>query len=183
MAPCSAPLPQMRLLPPIGLASLAADGEEVFERYCCLFCQNSGGHFYAMVKLGMIEDREARAYRAAFGVWRAINETGDAGLDHSAGAHGAGLDGDVEACSCQTIVADTLCSFAQRDYFGVRGGIAVGDGAVSGAGHDLIIHYHYCADRYFASFGRGAGFIERAAHESRVAVVGNGWNIIDSTHF
>jgi hypothetical protein len=73
MAPYSAPLPQTRLVPPIAMASLTADGEEVFERYGCLFCQDSSGHFYAMVKLGMIEDREAGAYRAAFGVWRAIN--------------------------------------------------------------------------------------------------------------
>jgi hypothetical protein len=73
MAHCSAPLGQRRLVPPIGIASLAADGEEVFERYCCLFCQNSSGHCYVMVKQGMIEDREAGAYRAAFGVWRAIN--------------------------------------------------------------------------------------------------------------
>src|ERR1700689_452046 len=108
IAHCSAPLRQRRPAPPVGTAPLTADGEEVFERCCCLFCQNSGGHFYAMVQLGMIEDRKAGAYRAAFGIWRAINETGDAGLDHGAGAHRAGLDGDVEACPCQAIVADTL---------------------------------------------------------------------------
>ena len=56
----------------------------------------------------MIEDREARLHGAAFGVWRAINQACDAGLNHGAGAHGAGLDGDVERGACEAIIADLL---------------------------------------------------------------------------
>src|ERR1700683_5141305 len=76
-----------------------------------------------------------------------------------------------------------LRGFAQRDYFGVRGGVAISDRAVSGAGHDLIIHYYDCADRYFAALGCGAGFAERAAHESRVAIVVSARNITEWAHF
>ena len=102
-------------------------------------------------------------------------------MDHGAGAHGAGFDGDVEGCPGEAIISDTFRGFTQSDYFGVRGGIAIGNGAVSGAGYDLLIDYYNGADGHFAEFGCAAGFFERGAYEAGV-VVSSG-NVIESAHF
>ena len=70
----------------------------------------------------------------------------------------------------EAIVAELLRRLAQRDHFRVRSGIAIGDGAVSRARHDLIIHHHHRADWYFAAFRCGARFVQRGLHEACVFV-------------
>ena len=54
-------------------ASLSSRGEKIFQRCCGIFGQNSRGYFHAMIQLRMIQHRETRAHRAAFGVWSAVN--------------------------------------------------------------------------------------------------------------
>ena len=129
----------------------------------------------------MIEDREARLYCATFRIRRTVHQAGDASLNHGSRAHGAGFNRHIQFSAREAIVPEPLRCFAQRNHFGVRGGIAIGDSAVSGAGDDLIINYHHRADWDFSAFGRGAGFLQRGAHESRVVVIV--WNIIDDAHF
>jgi hypothetical protein len=130
----------------------------------------------------MIQHREAGLHGAAFGVFRAVNQTGETGLNHGAGAHGAGLDGDVERGAGQTIVADPLRRFAQRNYLGMRGGIAIADSAVSGARDDLIVQHYHRADWDFSAFGGCASFLQRCLHELHVMV--GGWKIvIKRAHF
>ena len=52
---------------------LSSRGEKIFQHRCRVFGQNSRGYFHAMIQLRMIQHRETRAHRAAFGVWSAVN--------------------------------------------------------------------------------------------------------------
>jgi hypothetical protein len=61
-----------------------------------------------------------------------------------------------------------LCGVAQRENFGVRGGIAMRDGAISGARDDLLVEDDDSADGDFAALGGFAGLVERFAHEGEI---------------
>jgi hypothetical protein len=118
-----------------------------------------------MVEVRVGEDFEAGADGAGFGVVSAVDEAGDAGLDDGAGAHAAGLDGDVERGVGETVVAEKTRGLAQGNDFGVGGGVAIADGAVPATGEDLAGADEYGADWDFAGFGCGARLNERFLHE------------------
>lgn len=49
---------------------------------------------HAVVKAGIVAELEQGVNRAGFGVWAAVDQPGDAGIDDSASAHWAGLERD-----------------------------------------------------------------------------------------
>jgi len=111
------------------------------------------------------EDFEAGADRAAFGVVGAVGEARDTSLDDGARTHAAGLDGDVEGCIGEPVVAEQAGSIAKDNNFGVGGGVVVANGAVAGSGEDLAVMDEHGADGDFAGCGRAARFRERCLHE------------------
>ena len=132
---------------------LAAFGEERLEDGGAVGREDAGGDFYLMVEARVGEDLEAGAESATFGIIGAVNETGDAGLDDSAGAHAAGLDGDVQGGVSETIVAEAAGGFTKHDDFGVSGRVIVADGAITGARKNLSVVNQNGADRHLASIG------------------------------
>ncbi len=132
--------------------------------------ENAGGDFDAVVELRMVEDGETGADGAAFHVICAVDEAGDARLDHSPGAHGAGLDGDVESRVEEAVIFDFLRGGAEGDDFGVGGGVAIGDGTVAGAGDDAAFVDDDGTDGDFTAIGGEAGFFQRGLHEGDVSI-------------
>ena len=118
---------------------LAAFGEERLEDGGAVGREDAGGDFYLMVEARVGEDFEAGADGAAFGVVGTVNEAWDAGLDDSAGAHAAGLDGDVERGVGEAVVAEKARGFAENDHFRVGSGVIAADGAIAGAGQNLAV--------------------------------------------
>jgi NADH-quinone oxidoreductase subunit I len=111
------------------------------------------------------EDFEAGANGAAFGIVGAVDEARDAGLDNGAGAHAAGLDGDVERGINEAVVAEKAGGFAKGDYFCVSGGVAVADSAVVRTRQNLAVVDEHSADGDFASLGRRTRFGQGFLHE------------------
>ncbi len=122
-----------------------------------------------MVEARIGKDFEAGVDGAALGVVGAVDEARDAGLNDRAGAHAAGLDGDVERCVCEAIVAEEARGFTKDDDFGVGGWIVVADSAVAGAGENLSVVNQDGSDGDFAGEGRGAGLRECFLHELEVS--------------
>ena len=73
----------------------AAGGEEILQEGSALLGAHIRDGFDAMIELRIIEDVEAGAHSAAFGIIGAVHEAVDACLHHRARAHGAGLDGHI----------------------------------------------------------------------------------------
>lgn len=117
-----------------------------------------------MIHARMIENREAGADRAAFGIVRAIDEALNASLHHRAGAHRARLDGDVYRRARETIIPHGFCRSAERDHFRVRRRIAIGNRAVGCAGDDSLIQDDDAADRNFSGTFSGRSLFEGHAH-------------------
>ena len=121
-----------------------------------------------MVGAVVAQNFKTRTYRAAFSLVGSVDEAGDAGLNHRAGAHGAGFDSDVESCAEHAVVADAVSRVTQRQDFRVRRGIAMGNCAVSGARDNFVVDYEHGADGDFSAFGRLAGFLKGLGHEDMI---------------
>ena len=121
-----------------------------------------------VVKARIGKNFEAGADGAALGVVGAVDEAGNAGLNDCAGAHAAGLDGDVQRDVRKAVVAEESCSFTKYDDFGVGGWIIVTDGAVAGVGENLSVMDEHGADGYFTGASGSTGFSECFLHELEV---------------
>jgi hypothetical protein len=131
--------------------------------------------FDAVICAVVAEDFEAGTNRAAFSFVGAVHEARDAGLEHCTGAHRAGFDGYVKGCAEQAVVADSVGSVAKGENFRVCGGIAMRDGAISGACDDFFVDDEDGADGDFATLGGLAGFGEGFGHEGEIDF-GNFWH-------
>lgn len=152
----------------------AAGGEEILEQGCGFFGEDAGDNFDTMVEAGIAQEGEAGADSAGFGIVCAVDEAGDARLNHGTGAHGAGLDGDVEVGAEEAVSSDRVCGFAEHDNFGVRGGVAIRDRAVAGARDDSSKGDDDGADGDFAGEGGLAGLVEGGAHEGKPGIARRG---------
>lgn len=145
-------------------------GEEILQQGHGFVGADTFGDVNTMIGAVVAEDFEAGMDRAALGLVRSINQAGDAGLQHCAGAHGAGFDGDVKSSAEQAVIAEAEGGVTEGENFGMRGGIAVSDGPISGARDDFFVEDQDCADRNFAAPGGFAGFEKRFGHEGEIGV-------------
>src|SRR5229473_5682901 len=152
----------------LGCAKLTAFCEERLEDGGAVVGEDAGGDFDVMVEARVGEDFEAGADGAAFGIVGAVDEAGDTGLDDSARAHAAELDGDVERGIRKAVVAKKAGGFSQSNDFGVGRGVAIADGAVAGTGENPAVTDEHGADGDFAGCGGGAGLSKSFLHELNV---------------
>ena len=99
--------------------------------------ENACGDFDLVVEARIGKDFEAGAHSAALGVVRSVDEARNARLNDRAGAHAAGLNGDVEGGVREAIVAEESCGFTEDDDFGVGSRVVVANGAVAGTRENL----------------------------------------------
>jgi hypothetical protein len=161
--------------PPAGVAWMQnspAGGEEGLQEGGGLFGEDAGSDFDLMIQFGAGEKLETGAGRAALGIIGAVDESWDASLDDRAGAHGAGLEGDIESGVGKAVVAEDSRGFAQDDDFGMSGGIIVANGAIAGAGEVGIIVNQHGTNGDFASVGGKASLVQSKPHE--LEIVGHG---------
>jgi hypothetical protein len=142
-----------------------AFGEERLDDSGAVGGQDAPGDFHLMVEARVGEDLEAGADGAALGVVGSVDEAGDAGLDDGAGAHAAGLDGDVEGSIRKAVIAKEAGGFAENDDFGMGGGVTIADRAVAGTGENLAVMDQDSAYGDFAGSSCRAGLGERFLHE------------------
>ena len=148
----------------------AAGGEEILQQGDRFVGAYTFNDFNTMIGAVVAEDFEAGMDRAALCLVRSINQAGDAGLEHCAGAHGAGFDGDVKSGVEQSVISDAERCVTEGQNFGVRGRITMSDGPISGARDNLLIEDQNCANRNLAACGRFAGFGECFGHEGEIGV-------------
>ncbi len=122
-----------------------------------------------MVQAVVGQDLEAGAHGAGFGVIGSVDEVWDAGLNHGAGAHAAGLDSDVERGAGETVIAKQACGFTKDHHFRVGGGVAVADGTVARTGEDSAVTHEDGANWHFTGRPCRAGFSQRFLHELNVS--------------
>jgi hypothetical protein len=117
-----------------------------------------------MIQKIRVADPEATLYRARAFISRAVNQSSDARLDQSPGAHRAGFDRRVNVNARQPVVAERTGGLAQCDDFSVGSGIAVGASAVTANGDELAVMNNTNTDRHLTAIFRFPGRGERLPH-------------------
>ena len=115
------------------------------------FFQHAFTHFDPMIQKISVADLEVRSYCAGAFVRRAVDQTSNTCLDQSARAHRTRFDRRVNINACKPVITEFTGGLAQGDDFRVRSGIAVGAGAVSGDGDELIAADNASADRHLTA--------------------------------
>ncbi len=136
----------------------AARREEGLEECGGVISKDAEEDFDAVVEARVGEDFETGADGATFGVIGAVDEARNAGLNHGAGAHGAGFESHVQRGTGQAIVGENASAFAKHDDFGVSSRIVIANGAVARAGDDFVFVDEDSADGDFAGLRGGASF-------------------------
>jgi len=108
--------------------------------------------------------------RARLGVLGAVDEATDARVGDGSGAHGAGLDGNVEFAIGQAVIAEDEPGFAQRLYLGVRRGVVVGYRTIAAASHNMAVLYDHRADGHLAECFGTPRLAQGFFHEEFVGV-------------
>jgi hypothetical protein len=127
-----------------------------------------------MVIPGFIEQATGTADHARSGLFGGKDQLGDAGVDHSAGAHGAGLKRDVESRTGQAVITLGPGGITQGDYFGMGRWILRCDNLVPALSQQLAIAHHDGTNRDFTLIGRPIRQRQGATHPS--LVVFQGWH-------
>ncbi len=117
-----------------------------------------------MVAGGLREEARAVLDRAALGVAGRPVETTDAGKRDRAGAHGAGLERDIEIAADEPFGAEFGRRLPDGEHFGMGRRIAIDDRAVAGDRDDGAAAHERRADRRLAGCGRLAGGLESRRH-------------------
>jgi hypothetical protein len=124
--------------------------------------------FHAVIEAGVRKNFETGADRAAFGIVGAIDKSRDAGLDNRTGAHGAGLDGNIQGGTGEAIVTEQARALAEYGDFGVGRGVAIANRAIARTHQSLAVVDKDSANGHFAGLCCCAGFGERFLHELHV---------------
>lgn len=122
-----------------------------------------------MIKLGMAQDVHQTASSPSFGIGRGVHQTGQAGQNHRAGAHGAGFEGAVERNAFQPPMTDDLRGLPDGDYFGVGGGVLIAFAGVKAVSDDFSISDGDGTNRDITAFEGFEGFVEGEAHKVGVS--------------
>jgi hypothetical protein len=133
------------------LKLLAAPLEKkVGEHLAALFGQEAGDDLNFVVELRVVHNGENRAAGSGFGVGCSVDEAGDAGVEDGSGTHGTGFERGVEGAVFEAVVFECAASFAEGDYLGVGGGVAVAEDTVLASADDFVLVDYDCAYRDFA---------------------------------
>lgn len=126
----------------------------------------------------MIYDLHHGVHRASLWIIRAVDQAFDAGMYHSAGAHGTRLNCNKEIAISQAMVTNRRTCVSQRNHFRVSGGIAIGDVAVPAAADDVSIAYNDCAYGNLVHFQGALGAAEGLFHPEFVRTVVGCWSLV-----
>ena len=138
--------------------------KERLQQFGAAACQNSAADFCFVVELLVVQQLHYRIYRARFRVVCAVDEALDPCVHHCSGAHWARFNCSKQVTLGKPMVTDGCASFAERDHFGVRRGIVIGDIAVPAAADDSSLGYNDGAYRNFARFESTLSCTQRFFH-------------------
>src|SRR5262249_43891870 len=114
------------------ITASAPGAEEILQQPGRLGLADAAISFRAVLAGRGGEEPHPALDRAALGVDGAVIDPSDAGERDRRRAHGAGLERDVEIAVGEPLAAERRCRPPDRHHLGMRGRIALGEGAVAG---------------------------------------------------
>ena len=118
----------------------------------------------------MMTGRRSKKFHAvlnssAFGIGGAVIKAADPGKRDRCRAHRARFERDIKIAVIEPLGAQLARGLADDDHFGMRGRVAIGNGAVAGARNHLAAADQDAAHRHLGAFASGARFLQRHVHK------------------
>ena len=126
--------------------------------------QHAAGRFELVVAPGEGTEIERATHAAHFGIGQAVVNFADAGDDECAGAHRAGLFGDVEGAFVEPPVAEGVGRLRDGEDLGVCGRVVGRARLVVRGGDDAAAVLDHGTDRHFVFFPRLNGLVVGVRH-------------------
>jgi hypothetical protein len=145
--------------------SLSLGDKEALQHVGASLLENTACSPGLVVQAWLVQQVEHRAEGTGLGVRRAKDHTGDAGMQHRSGTHGAGFQGHVELAAIESVIAQRQCSRAHGIDLGMRRRVMTGDRRVSPHPHNASILDHHGADRHFTISQSKLRLFQRQRHE------------------
>ena len=123
-----------------------------------------------VVEPPIFEQVHQGAAATGFGVGRAIVHLVDAGEDDGAGAHGAGLEGDVETRAFKPPALEVGGGLGDGQDLGMGGGVLEDFALVVGFADDLPVVHDDAADGDLPGLIGFLGFAQSSLHISRIFI-------------
>ncbi len=117
-----------------------------------------------MVELGGLGKMKVGVNGAGLWVSRTEHYLFHARLDHGAGAHYAGLDGDYQNRTRKSVIAHVVGAVTQRENLGVRRRVVCAYGMIMTPADDLLVDQKHGANGHLAFSFRFVSFLERFTH-------------------
>ena len=136
-----------------------------------------------MIQSRFADEVPDRAAIAALRIPRPEYEPVHAGVDHRAGAHGAGLESDVHSATFQSPALLSGGGLSQRDHLGMRHRVAPGLPAVVPATDHLPGAHNHRAHRNLSGGSRETGLVESQPHGRAIVPYVHSASNRNSTHF
>ena len=147
---------------------LTAVVEELLQQLQAFGPEDAFNDFHAMIQNLRIRQPELAAHAAEAKISRAEDQALNARGHKRTRAHDAGLDGDVKSRVFEPVISGLTRGLAQREYFGMRGGIMIRNGRVVPAADNAITGHDQRPYRHLTLRPSSAGQFERLAHEQLV---------------
>jgi hypothetical protein len=143
---------------------LPAISKERLQQFGAAPGQHPAANRNAVIRMLMVQHLQHRPYSSSFGIFGAIHQPPDAGMNHSSGAHGARFNCNKEVTVPQTVVAERGPSVTQGRDFGVCGGIELANVAIPSPANNHPGMDHHGSDWYFTALQRPLRTAERLFH-------------------
>ena len=132
-----------------------------------------------MVEAFVFEEVHKGASATGFGVGRAVVDLVDAGEDDGAGAHGAGLEGDIKARAFEPPASEVGGGLGDGQNLGMGGGVLEDFALVVGLADDLPVVDDDAADGDLPGRIGFLGFAQSSLHISRIFIKhGKGFSLV-----
>ena len=148
--------------------------EESTQQTSRLGAKDAGDHVHAVIETAVVEQLIQRPHRPGLRIVATVVDPANAGVDHRARAHRAGLHRDVQISIGETPASKGRGGPSKSDDLSVRGGIVGGFALVVSDGDGLPADDNHSPDRNLSPPGRGFGRHQRLAHEGHLDIADAG---------
>jgi hypothetical protein len=113
------------------------------------FSENSTGYQGVMVELTLAEKIQNRPRGTGFGIWRTKNHSSEATMKYCTTTHGARLQGDKQLSTTQSMTANGLRGFPQREYLCMGTRVVQLSSSIPSTANNLSFANNYGTHRNF----------------------------------
>ncbi len=147
----------------------SASAKKLLQQLGALSSQYASTDLDLMIQPRMVQDMHQRVHSAGLWVFRAVNQSANAGMHQRTCTHGTRLNRGEQFTITEAMIANCLSRLAKCDHLGVGSGIGISNVAIESPANDLSVADNHGSHRHFASLKRTLSSTQSLLHPKFVA--------------